>query len=118
MGINFAKRINEFYDLHWSYHGFHYFRKKLAKEIGIELDNMEGFGGGIPWDKINDSIKKLINHSDCDGYLSPDDCRIIYPRLLELVKNWNNDDYDKIKAIKLAEAMKDCSDNDFFLDFM
>jgi len=44
--------------------------------------------------------------SDCDGYLTPRQCRKIYPRLLELVKNWDDDDYDKQQAIELANGMK------------
>jgi hypothetical protein len=28
----------------WSYSGFNAFRKKLARQIGIDLDQMEGFG--------------------------------------------------------------------------
>lgn len=118
MGLNFAKRIYELIDCSWSYSGFNAFRKRLAKEINIELDNMDGFGGDISWDTVNDPIKPLLHHSDCEGELSPDDCEIVYPRLLELVENWLDDDYDKINAIRLTETMKDCAADGCYLDFM
>jgi hypothetical protein len=102
MGIDFT-RCNA----HWGYGGFHRFRVRLASEIGINLDEMAGFLiNGNPWDVIKDPIKDLLDHSDCDGYLTPRQCRKIYPRLLELVKNWDDDDYDKQQAIELANGMK------------
>ena len=102
MGIDFTHC-----NAHWSYGGFHFFRRRLASEIGINIDEMAGFlVNGNPWDVIKDPIKDLLDHSDCDGYLTPRQCRKIYPRLLELVKNWSDDDYDKQKAIELANGMK------------
>ena len=108
MGIDF-----NLCDAHWSYSGFHFFRRRLANEIGINLDEMQGFsfiGDDIverkSWENITDPIKLLLDHSDCDGYLTPSQCRKIYPRILELVKNWVDDDYDKKQAIELANGMK------------
>jgi len=40
MGLNFSHT-----DMHWSYSCFHEFRRKLAAEIGIDLDDMDGFEG-------------------------------------------------------------------------
>lgn len=101
MGLDFSHC-----DAHWSYSGFHRFRCKLAKEIGIDLDSMKGFGGKISWDKIKDPIKPLLNHSDCDGELTSEECREVAPRLRELVKDWPDDDYDKQKALELADGME------------
>lgn len=53
-------------DAHLAYSGFHRFREKLAKEICIDLNLMDGFGGNIRLETINDDIKLLLNHSDCD----------------------------------------------------
>jgi hypothetical protein len=91
---------------HWSYSGFNNFRRRIASIIGIELDNMVGFGGKISWDTIDDNIKPLLSHSDCDGELSPEDCKIVEPRLRELVKYWDDTDYDKIQALRLVSGMK------------
>jgi hypothetical protein len=102
MGIDFS-----LCDAHWGYGGFHRFRGRLANEIGINLDEMAGFlVNGDPWDVIKDPIKDLLDHSDCDGYLTPRQCRKIYPRLLELIKDWSDDDYDKKQGNELANGMK------------
>jgi hypothetical protein len=101
MGIDFNLT-----EAQWSYSGFNNFRRRLANKIGIELNNMDGFGGKISWDTIDDTIKPLLNHSDCDGELSPKDCKKVEPRLRKLVKDWDDDDYDKIQALLLADGMK------------
>ncbi|CAM5353616.1 hypothetical protein [Bacillus safensis FO-36b] [Bacillus safensis subsp. safensis] len=40
MGLDFTHC-----EAHWSYSDFHGFRKRLAACIGMNLDDMEGFGG-------------------------------------------------------------------------
>lgn len=108
MGIDFSHC-----NAHWSYGNFHNFRRKLASQIGINLDLMDGFymdehfcrKEGISWSGVDDPIKILLNHSDCDGFLTPRECRKVYPRLLDIVKNWDDDD-DKMMAINLANGMK------------
>ena len=115
-------------DASWSYSGFMVFRKRLAKEIGIEnLDSMWGFGGNVQWDKYKDDpIYILLYHSDCDGDMSPEECGKVAPRLRELVAEWsdNDDDYnylgscdseiweafDKRQALLLAEGMEYCAE--------
>jgi hypothetical protein len=157
---------------HWSYSGFNEFRHKLAAAIGIDLDQMEGFGGKyepIPmpsladvlegkaempseedirqmaleraekyvasqgktsWDTINDPLKPLLHHSDCDGDLTPEECAQVAPRLKEIVTGWDDkwkltinpefrekmphypetmemDNYDKTNALKLVEGMQE-----------
>lgn len=112
MGLDFGKQVVEPYDFGWSYGGFHSFRKRLAKEIGIELDKMEGFAEMLQaqsWDTVSEPIKLLLHHSDCDGALSFRECEEIYPELLRLIEKWQDDDYDKITATKLANAMKECA---------
>jgi hypothetical protein len=59
----------------------------------------------IPWSGVKDDIVPLIDHSDCDGELSPEDCKKIAPRIRELVKDWEDDDRDKQNALLLAEGM-------------
>ena len=49
MGLNFSHT-----DMHWSYSCFHEFRRKLAAEIGIDLDDMDGFEGTLSWDDLKD----------------------------------------------------------------
>ena len=118
MGINFyieakSEESEVSSEARWSYRGFIFFRERLAKEIGIELLKMQGFSSdpckwkcwhSIPYDDIH----LLLNHSDCDGYLSQFDCKKVAPRLIELVSKWDDDDYDKQNALLLAESMKQC----------
>lgn len=104
---------------HWSYTGFNEFRKRLASQIGIDLDQMHGFRpwrceparpfADIPWSTVSDPIALLLNHSDCDGELAAHDCRTVGPRLRELVGMWEADDYDRVHGLLLAGAMDECA---------
>jgi hypothetical protein len=116
----------------WSYSGFNRFRTKLAKEIGIDLYKMEGFielgvvkPFSISWKLVNDPIVPLLNHSDCEGCLTPDECAQVAPRLRDLIQNWPNDiennideSYDTHMALKLIEGMYYCSLNNVNLYFI
>lgn len=90
----------------WSYSGFNAFRCRLAAEIGINLREMAGFGPPErPWHKITDGISPLLNHSDCEGELTPEECKRVAPRLRELVADWT-DGHDKQNALELADDME------------
>ena len=99
----------------WSYGGFHRFRTALAAEIGLELEEMEGFTDKPKksWDEVTDPIVALLNHSDSDGELTPKECKQIAPRLKELVQDWPEDEssqgYDRATALQLAEDMLECA---------
>ena len=100
----------------FSYGGFNKFRCMLAKEINIDLNDMKGFGGDKLFSTINDNIKYLLEHSDCDGYIEPKECGLIAPRLRELTKEWEYSIDEDIRwyreqAIYLAEGMEDCYKN-------
>ena len=71
----------------------------------------------IAWDKVKDDIAPLLNHSNCDGILTPEECRKVAPRLRELVKEWPDDDRDKINALLLAEGMELAAKNNENLEF-
>jgi hypothetical protein len=101
MGLDFSHT-----DARWSYSGFHYFRIRLAKEIGIDLESMAGFDGKTEWPSATkDPIIWLLSHSDCDGHITPKRCAKIAPRLRELVSKWP-DEYDKQRALMLADGME------------
>ena len=53
-----------------SYSGFGTERRKLAKLLGFELGDMEGFGGIESWKEINHPLIPLLNHPDYEGVLS------------------------------------------------
>lgn len=121
MGLDFAYIKSERLEIgirpHWSYGGFDAFRTKLAKEIGIKFDEMKGMGGIKSWEDVDDDIRLLLNHSDCDGELSCEQCRLVAPRLRELVKGWPDDDYDKIHGLRLSMMMDKCAKNEWDLRF-
>ena len=67
---------------------------------------MVGFGGQLLWDgNDKDDIIPLLNHSDCDDELTISECKQIAPRLRELVEKWDDEDYDKQRALMLADGM-------------
>ena len=103
MGLDFIGS-----NAHFSYSGFYSFRAKLAESIGIpNLRDMEGFDGDISWDTVKDDISLLINHSDCDGNLSPAKMKKIYPRLKAIAETWNDDiSWDKERSFQLADDME------------
>lgn len=103
----------------WPYDLFHEFRKKLAREIDIDLTDMEGYGGLIIWEYIDqDDIFPLLMHSDCDGVLTPEECRRVGQRLRELVAKWDDTDCDKQKAYMLADGMDSAVKMNTSLNFL
>lgn len=140
MGIDFSHG-----EAHWGYGGFNRFRTSLGREIGICVELMEGYwsddqfgsrvGGAIAsgklslddlwwfpkepmsWDKIEDPIKFLLNHSDCDGHIPPGKCAKIAPRLRKLVKDWDKKGQDYLNAIWLAEGMEAAAEAKENLEF-
>lgn len=88
---------------HGGYISFGQFRKEIAASIGITLDNMQGFHGTISWDGVQDDLKYLLNHSDCDGYLKPGQCKKIAKRLREVEPLLPNE-WVRQKAIQFAKG--------------
>ncbi len=70
----------------------------------MNLDDMEGFGGDIPFENFTDDIIPLLNLSDSDSYLMLDVCKTVAIRLRQLIHNWP--DIDKKNALYLAEGME------------
>lgn len=125
----------------WSYSGFNEFRALLAKDVGIELYDMDGYftkeeiskGTAFlreygkydwpskkPWSEIEDeALLPLLNHSDCEGVLTPEECAQVAPRIREIISKWPNqidcdeftmDNYDKIQGRLLADGMEVCAE--------
>jgi hypothetical protein len=113
MGIDFR-----YCEARWAYSGFHRFRSRLAKEIGIDLKDMHGFGGTRSFHTISNHIKYLLDHSDCDGTLEPYQCKVVAKSLKKLIANWANDDYDKVKGLLLVEGLEYCASKNRHLVFI
>lgn len=102
----------------WSCSSFNSFRSRLADLVKLNLNKMQGYGGARPWEEIQeDPIHLLLNHSDCDGGLYPEDCRKIAPRLRELLVKMNSqgEDYDFSNGMELVRGMERAAEcNEYF----
>jgi len=94
------------------YSSFNRFREWVAKQIGIDLDQMLGFkkdGGGIPWDNFDHPIIPLLNHSDCGGELTVEECDSISKGAIMILNDIPLD--NKIEfATALIRFAKGCID--------
>jgi hypothetical protein len=81
---------------HGPYSSFNRFRHELAKRIGINLVEYNGYsvlsGDHIPDDSelkdlesIDHPLMDLFNHSDCDGELTPKQCLLIAKGLEDVI---------------------------------
>jgi hypothetical protein len=73
-------------------------------------NNHAVYFGDLP-EASAEPLLELINHSDCDGDLSPEQCGRLAPRLSEIVSRWPEDDYDRASALNLVRMMEICSRN-------
>jgi len=99
-----------------SYSGFGHWRRILAKLVNIDLDEMEGFDGTIQWTG-DERFYELFNHSDCDGTLTPNQCKELLKdfeesnlnllELMNLISNSNSElEYWVLKLGKWREAIQ------------
>lgn len=113
MGIDFSHGGAQ-----WSYGGFARFRKTIATHEGIDLAKMQGFGGSRHWDSVATPLRPLLDHSDCDGELSPAECREVAPALRRIVEAiWAEDTYDRHSGLALAAGMEQAAAADEPLEF-
>ena len=81
-----------------SYSGFGKFREFLASAVGIDLLEMEGFGGQKKWEGT-EPLFFLLEHSDCDGLLHSFECK-------KLLDDFNNN------QTKIATALSKIKDKE------
>src|ERR1700694_3569260 len=81
----------------WAYSAFNEFRQKLEQERRLK-----------PWREFNgsDPIFVLLQHSDCEGFIEPEDCTPLAVRLAELVRGWEPDDGDRYRALMLVKGLR------------
>lgn len=80
---------------HGPYSSFNRFRFWLAEQIGINLHEYKGYGnfvdslyhetGTKELSTIDHDIMPLLNHSDCDGILTPEECRKVARGLTKII---------------------------------
>ena len=114
MGLDFTHG-----DAQWAYGLFAHFRRRLAEHEGFDLEAMAGFTrNGRSWDEVTTDLKPLLNHSDCDGALTPAECAQVAPRLAEVIATWPQDDYDRQSGEALVMAMQYCAEHGEELGFV
>lgn len=100
---------------HWPYSGFGAFREKLAIHEGFFLDDMAGFTeDGRSWDLVTTPLKPLLDHSDCDGEMTPDEAAQVWPRLAEIAEEWKDDgalEWELKSMRNLIELLHDAAEN-------
>ena len=94
---------------HGPYSSFGTWRTWVAKQIGIKLDEMVGYGGDIVWDNSN-SLTPLLNHSDCDGELTVEECKKIEQGLLVVLSRVERKKENEYFIEKTAQFRNGCLD--------
>lgn len=75
---------------HGAYSSFNRFRYSLAEQIGVNLDEYDGYGfGDKDLESIDHDIMPLLNHSDCDGELTVEESKRIVNGLNNILENFN-----------------------------
>jgi hypothetical protein len=107
---------------HGPYSSFNRFRRSLAEQIGIDLTEYYGYGDpdGKDLASIDHDIMPLLNHSDCDGRLTPKECRRIESGLNSILAAFKDTpaDFDfKESVIQFRDGCKLAADKKEMLKF-
>ncbi len=105
-------------DVAWAYSDFRRYRDRIAIQIGfpeyIGILSLKD----PRYEKLKDDpIRPFLQHSDCDGELTPDECAALAPRLRDIVRYWPENDRDRIKSLNLADILTDIADKKEYLKF-
>ncbi len=95
---------------HGPYSSFMAFRRKIAEKIGINLDEMEGFattGEPKKFSEYTHDVIPLLDHSDCDGILTPEECKMIAKGLTEILPLFD-DEKDIYYRDRVKEFIAGC----------
>jgi ribosomal protein L32E len=100
---------------HGPYSSFNTFRKWLAQKIGINLEDYIGYGEDSATKELTSIDHKLIplfNHSDCDGILTPEECKQIAEGIEDAIKDEPEDlsgnEYSFSNLNKAKQFRKGC----------
>jgi len=72
MGLSVSLLTEKYHFRVGGYSYFNMFREALAESVGVNLSEMQGYGGMKTWD--DEPYAELLRHSDCDGELRQDEC--------------------------------------------
>jgi hypothetical protein len=117
---------------HGAYSAFHRWRLKLATLAHIPLHRMEGYYRELPedqdrapvlpltWESLPpDPLHILLEHSDCDGDIAPEDCAKLADRLEELLPLLPNEDDDwRNKTQRFIDGLRLATSRNEPLEFL
>lgn len=94
---------------HGPYSRFNSFRTELAKAIGVNLMEMEGFGGIVKFTSNEEEpLNILLNHSDCDGKISHKETLPLADRMREIVvQGLVAEGWVKERMVQFINGLKD-----------
>jgi hypothetical protein len=122
MGISFY--IDEEYaEFGFSYSGFGFFRRMIAKSAGFDLCFFDGFGGKADLDNMQDDLRFLLNASDCEGDINWNNCQTLSKRLFQLkdevdfsdIGDKSLEEWYKSQFFNLCKALDTCVKRKVFL---
>lgn len=115
MGLNFSHC-----DARWSYVGFNSMRRRIAIFYGFAWDELVTKEKQAEFMRIKtwaNPLSKFLCHSDCEGTIDPKTCKILAPILRQLASLWDENDYDRIQLLELADGMAEAGDANEKLKF-
>ena len=112
MGVNFSHC-----SAGWSYIAFNQFRARLVKVIGGYPPLVQLYNENNVEVLSDELIYPLINHSDYEGNLTPEEMTKIILQLEDIIELWDDKDYDKIQAQELIRGMKVAIERNECLEF-
>jgi len=88
-----------------------------ALDVVNDLHEWQPFSGADQ-DWLETSLKPLLRHSDCDGYLDSYECEEMLPRLREIADKWSAPAladpalrYDTVQLLRLIDGMEHSVDH-------
>lgn len=105
--------------------GFGQFRRRLARHIGVDLEQMYGFGGEGDWSTVASPLRHLLDHADDRGELTTAQAAELAPvlrkALAELGESADPDDlawdYDRRAGAELVQLLELCVAEDLPVEF-
>lgn len=110
----------------WSYGGFGQFRRRLARHIGLDLEQMHGFGGEGDWAAVASPLRHLLDHADDRGELTPKQAAELAPVLRQALEEIGRGvepgedvrwDYDRRAGAELVQLLELCAREDLPVEF-
>jgi hypothetical protein len=106
MGLDISSQNHEAY---WTYDDFHRFRSTLAKHMALRDYATVDTWPEEYWAKLaGHPLYPLLRHSDCDGVLTPQECRAMAGPLFHMITRiWQPEDYHWDAGIDFVHCLID-----------